>query len=108
VEGPLLEFDAQFDPSGRLLAVWVASPTDPASGRLTLFAIDEASGTVAPAHDALVSRLALRGFSIGDGRLAWVSPPAEGSGSRIEIVSLTPDGFGTVESVPAEGMLVMR
>jgi hypothetical protein len=108
-DGPLVDFDAQFDPTGRLLAVWVANPTDPASGFLTLYAINEATGLVAPAHAPLVALPAIRGFSIGAGRLAWVAPPsAGGAGSRIEIVGWTADGFGTVESVSAESLLVIR
>jgi hypothetical protein len=109
VDGPLVDFDAQFDPSGRFLAVWVANPTEPTSGFLTLYAVDAATGTVEPAHAPLVALPALRGFSIGAGRLAWVSPPsAGGTDSRIEIIGWTDSGFGTVESLPAESLLVVR
>jgi hypothetical protein len=109
VEGPLVDFDAQFDPTGRYLAVWIANPTDPSNGFLTLYAIDEATGAGTPAHAPLVALPALRGFSIVAGRLAWVSPPASGgTGSRIEIIGWTKDGFGTVESMPAESLLVVR
>jgi hypothetical protein len=108
IDGPLVDFDAQFDPTGRFLAVWVANPTEPSAGFLTLYAIDQA-GQFAPAHGPLVALPALRGFSIGAGRLAWVSPPdASGSGSRIQIVGWTADGFGTLESLPAERLLVIR
>jgi hypothetical protein len=109
IDGPVADFDAQFDPTGRLLAIWVANPTDPATGFLTLYAIDEATGTVAPARAPLVALPAVRGFSIGAGRLAWVTPPAGGgAGSRIEIIGWTEEGFGTVESAPAESLLILR
>jgi hypothetical protein len=108
INGPLADFDAQFDPTGQFLAVWIANPTDPSAGFLTLYAIDQA-GRVDPAHGPLVALPALRGFSIGAGRLAWVSPPdPSGSGSRIHIVGWTGGGFGTVESMPAERLLVIR
>ena len=104
-----MDFDAQFDPTGHFLAVWVANPTDPTTGFLTLYAIDEATGAATPAHAPLVALPALRGFSIVSGRLAWVSPPSSGgSGSRIEIIGWTSSGFGTVESLPAESLLVVR
>ena len=71
--------------------------------------IDESTGAATPAHAPLVALPALRGFSIDEGRLAWVSPPGTGgSGSRIEIIGWTSSGFGTVESVPAESLLVVR
>jgi hypothetical protein len=108
-DGPLVDFDAQFDPTGRLLAIWIADSANPSSGFLTLYAIDEATGAATPAHPPLVAVPALRGFSIGSGRLAWVSPPGpSGADSRIQIVGWTDTGFGTVESAPAESLLVLR
>jgi hypothetical protein len=108
IDGPVIDFDAQFDPTGAFLAVWIASQTDPATGFLTLYAIDPATGSVAPAHAPLVAIPALRGFSIDAGRLAWVSPPGPGLESRIEVVGWTADGFGSVETLPAESLLVIR
>jgi hypothetical protein len=109
IEGPLVDFDAQFDPTGRYLAVWIASHSEPSAGFLTLYAIDPSTGLVAPAHAPLVALPALRGFSIGAGRLAWVTPPGPGgSTSRIEIVGWTADGFGSVETLPHESLLVVH
>ena len=52
---------------------------------------------------------ALPGFSIGDGRLAWATPPGQGGeGSRVQIVAWTADGVGTVETAPGEDVLVIR
>ena len=103
-----IDFDAQFDPTGRFLAIWVANPADVSTGFLTLYAVDDATGAVTPAHTPLVNLPALRSFSIGPGRLAWVTAGQAGSPSRIEIIGWTAGGFGTVETLPAESLLVIR
>jgi hypothetical protein len=51
----------------------------------------------------------LAGFSIGEGRLAWATPPGQGGeGSRIQIVAWREGSVGTVESVPGEDLVVVR
>jgi hypothetical protein len=51
----------------------------------------------------------LPGFSIGEGRLAWATPPGQGGeGSRVQIVAWTPDNVGTVETAPGEDLIVVR
>ena len=52
---------------------------------------------------------ALPGFSIGEGRLAWATPPGQGGeGSRVQIVAWAQDGVGTVETAPGEDLVVVR
>ena len=59
--------------------------------------------------DAPTGVPALPGFSIGEGRLAWATPPGQnGEGSRIQIVAWSDDGVGTVESAPGEDLVVVR
>ena len=48
-------------------------------------------------------------FSIGFGRLAWVSPPGQGGeGSRIQIAAWTANEVGAIESIPVEGAIVIQ
>jgi hypothetical protein len=59
--------------------------------------------------DAPAGVAALPGFSIGQGRLAWATPPGQdGEGSRIQIVAWNEDGVGTIETAPGENLVVVR
>ena len=101
-------FDVRWDESGEWVAVWVADAADPEVGRLTLHRISE-SGELELPDDAPTGVPALPGFSIGEGRLAWATPPGQnGEGSRIQIVAWSDDGVGTVESAPGEDLVVVR
>ncbi len=87
------------------------SPTrsDPEIGRLSLYHVDPDTGALSDLDGAPVDVQALPGFSIGDGRLAWATPPGQGGeGSRIQIAAWDGDTVGTVESVPGEDIIVVR
>jgi len=102
-------FDIRWDETGEWVAVWVASKNDAAMGRLTLYRVDPATGRLRLLDDAPDGAAALPGFSIGEGRLAWASPPGqEGEGSRIRIVAWSGDGVGSVESAPGEDLVIIR
>jgi hypothetical protein len=109
-DGPFTEFDARWDETGRWLAVWLADPdaTSPV-GRLTLVGIDPDTGALERRTGAPQDVVALPGFSITDGRLAWATPPGQGGeGSRVQIVAWTDDAVGAVESVPIEDVVVVH
>jgi hypothetical protein len=102
-------FDIRWDETGQWVAVWLASPNDQDIGRLSLYMVDPESGGLELLDDAPDGVAALPGFSIGDGRLAWASPPGqEGEGSRIRIVAWSGDGVGSVESAPGEDLVIIR
>jgi hypothetical protein len=102
-------FDIRWDETGEWVAVWVAEATDDAMGRLTLYRVDPQTGRLRLLDDAPDGAAALPGFSIGEGRLAWASPPGqEGEGSRIRIVAWSGDGVGSVESAPGEDLVIIR
>ena len=106
--GPLADFDGQFDPTGTHLAVWTASQADLGTGFLSLYVLTDGTWTLDPGR-RLVATPALRGFAIGQGELAWVTPPgADGHGSHIAVLGWTADGVGSVESVPGDSLLVIR
>jgi hypothetical protein len=47
---------------------------------------------------------ALAGFSIGDRRLAWATPPGQdGDGSRLQVLAWNGDDSGLVVSEPGSG-----
>ena len=107
--GPIADFDARWDDTGSWLALWIADPLDPGLGRLSLLHFDPLTGIVDRPSGAPQDVTALPGFSIGFGRLAWVSPPGQGGeGSRIQIAAWTANEVGTIESIPVEGAIVIQ
>jgi hypothetical protein len=103
------DFDVRWDDSGTWLAVWTADPADPSIGRLSLFHLDPETGKLRHPDGAPSDVPALPGFSIGDGRLAWVTPHGQDAeGSRVQIVAWSGDGVGSVESVPGVDVVVVR
>jgi WD40 repeat protein len=103
------EFDARWDETGTWLAIWLADPNDPTIGRLSLHHLDRTTGKIERVHGAPKDVTALPGFSIGDGRLAWATPPGQGGeGSRVQVVAWSNDTVGTVESGPVENVVVIH
>jgi hypothetical protein len=108
VDGAIGDFDVRWDETGDWFAVWTADPADPTLGRLSLFHVAE-DGTLSRPEGAPAEVPALPGFSIGDGRLAWATPPGQGGeGSRVKIVAWKGDGVGRVETAPGEVLVVIR
>ena len=109
VSGAIGDFDVRWDETGSWLAVWIAEPADPEIGRLTLLRLDRDSGRLSRPDGAPTDVPALPGFSIGDGRLAWVTPHGQDAqGSKVQVVAWSEDGVGATESVPGEGVVVVR
>ncbi|HET7169211.1 MAG TPA: zf-HC2 domain-containing protein [Candidatus Limnocylindrales bacterium] len=103
------DFDIRWDGSGEWVAAWVADAQDPAIGRLSLFRVDTRDERLARVDGGPHDVPALLGFSIGEGRLAWATPPGQGGeGSRIQIAAWSAGDVGTVESTPGDGIVVVR
>jgi hypothetical protein len=108
-DGTITDFDVRWDETGAYFATWVADPTGNEAGRLTLFHVDPSTGRLEHPEGAPTDVAAMPGFSIGEGRLAWATPPGQGGeGSRVQIVAWTQDGVGTVETAPGEDLVVVR
>ena len=107
--GPLADFDVRWDETGEWFGLWVMDNADAEIGRLSLYHVDPETGETSQPDGAPSGAAALAGFSIGEGRLAWASPPGQdGEGSRIQIVAWREGSVGTVESVPGEDLVVVR
>ena len=102
-------FDARWAENGTAFAVWVQDVADPSFGRLSLYFVDPDTGELDQPDNAPREEPALPGFSIGQGRLAWATPPGQGGeGSRVQIVAWTKDGVGTAETAPGDQVVVIR
>jgi len=107
--GPIADFDARWDETGSWLAIWIADPVDPGLGRLSLLHFNPFTGQLDRPEGAPQDVIAMPGFSIALGRLAWASPPGQGGeGSRIQIAAWTADEVGAIESIPVNGAIVVQ
>jgi putative zinc finger protein len=103
------DFDVRWDEGGEWVAIWIAETPDSQVGQLTLYRVDQANVRLERADGAPTQESALPGFSMGEGRLAWATPPGEGGeGSRIQIAAWSDDGVGVVESGPGDQLVVIR
>jgi hypothetical protein len=108
-EGPIAAFDARFDPDGLFLGLWTLERADAEHGRLQLLVLDPEHGKLNDAVKPLQGVPALRGFSIKEGRLAWVTPPGQdGRQSAVSVLAWKNHDFGHVETIPAQDLLVLR
>jgi len=109
VIGPVTAFDTQFDPTGTRLAVWVADAGNGTVGTLRLVVLDRALGAINDRLTPLQSERALKGVSMDEGRLAWVSPPGEnGNQSSVRVLAWFHDDFGQVQTLPGEQLAIIR
>jgi len=110
-EGPLGDFRAAFDPTGRKLAVWTQDPDDNQIGPLWLVVLDPLAGATRTIDQPLESpgTVALRGFSLKEGRLGWVTPPGQdGQPSSVRVLGWNGDDFGQVQTVPGGNPQIIR
>jgi hypothetical protein len=110
---PTRDWEIRWDPSGRYLGAWVADPLSPGLGRLSLLAVDRADGRIdLDRKPVLRDQPALPGFAIGDGRIAWATPPGQnGEGSRLLVLAWKGPDAGRVRSDPAnsqDDIIVVR
>ena len=102
-------FKALFDSDGTRLAIWAADDSDAEVGRLHLVVLDPATGQLDSDLRPLSGEPALRRFSIDNGRLAWVSPSGQnGQESAVLVLGWEGDNFGTIKTVPAKDLFIVR
>ncbi len=102
-DAPVRDWEVRWDPTGRYVGAWVADPLTAALGRLSLIAIDRTTGRVDDTRKPLLRNAsALAGFAIGDGRIAWATPPGQdGEGSRLLVLAWKGPDAGRIQSDPA-------
>ncbi|MEZ0240487.1 MAG: hypothetical protein ACAH65_06785 [Chloroflexota bacterium] len=109
VVGPIADFQMTFDPTGTRLAIWIADVSDPTVGTLQLIVLDPTAGNIDPSLTPLPGVRAMRGFSIDQGRLAWVSPSGQdGAESSVHVLAWSTDTFGEVQTIPASRLFIVR
>lgn len=97
---PVADWDARWDETGTHFGLWLADGPGDTSGRLTLHTLDLASGTLDAAGALFNDEAAQTGFSIGHGRLAWVT--AEGSGGPVVKVYAWSGAKGGTAQTPVQ------
>ena len=98
--GRLDAWQVRWDPTGDALAVWVAGRGSDA-GRLSLYAVDAATGRPKLGSPMLDSDPALGAFTLEPGLLAW-SAPGKDSGKTVQVLAWKGDTIGRAE-LPADG-----
>jgi pyruvate/2-oxoglutarate dehydrogenase complex dihydrolipoamide acyltransferase (E2) component len=106
--GQTAAFKAKFDPTGTRLAVWIGEQIDAEVGRLHLLSIDASTGALVGGPEPLPGAPALRRFSIGVGRLAWVTPDGQdGQESTVQVLGWSSTDFGEIRTVPAKALQIV-
>jgi hypothetical protein len=102
-DSPVRDWEVRWDPTGRYVGAWVADPLTATLGRLSLITIDRTTGRVDDTRKPLLRNApALAGFAIGDGRIAWATPPGQdGEGSRLLVLAWKGPDAGRIQSDPA-------
>jgi hypothetical protein len=76
---------------------------------LRLVVLDPDTLQVDTSTDPLPGVAALRGVSISNGRLAWVTPPGQdGQGSHVQVLAWKGREFGQVRTIQGDRFLVAR
>jgi len=106
--GQLSDWDARWDETGTRLAIWIANPSDPSVGQLSLYAVDQFDGRIDLKKPLVDGRTAKAGYAISQGKLVWAEPaPNGGSGDgRIFVFAWTDKGSGEVEGVPGKVIVI--
>ena len=83
----LSDWQAQWDRTGKLLAVWTSSAAPGKPGELSLYVVDPKTGHADLANPKLDKAPAYAGFSMRNGRLTW-SAPADGGDQTVQVPGL--------------------
>ena len=71
--------------------------------------LDPTTGAIAAGPEPLAGTPALRKFSIGIGRLAWVTPSGQdGQDSTVQVLGWSSTDFGEIRSIPAKALYLVR
>ena len=99
-DGPISDWDARWDDSGTMLAVWIAGDGEHRAGRLSLYSIDPDTGRADLSAPKLDAAPAYAGYSLKPGRLAWSAPKDSGD-TTVEVLAWSGDTIVGRLSLPA-------
>ena len=88
--------------------MWIADPTNPTIGTLSLYAVDSFDGKIDLKTPLLDHVAAAAGYSIADGQLVWAQPSGDGSvaNGTLQLLAWTDEGVGTVQTVTGPVIVV--
>jgi hypothetical protein len=91
---PVIDWHARWSSDGLVLGVWQADSPRASWGDLLVQAFDRDSGRLQTEDPIVNNKLAKRGFSLGDDRVAWVGRTADGSDTELRIRTWGDAGVG--------------
>jgi hypothetical protein len=94
VTSPVGDLVVAWAMDGSAVGVWVGKKAGAESGTLMVLRMDGTPGTVNPDQTIVAPTAARRAFSMGDDRVAWITPPDANGRSRLNVYSWGPDGGG--------------
>jgi hypothetical protein len=107
---PVLWWEIRWSPDGEWFGAWIGDAatgetpaSGPETGRLTVGAVDRASGRIDPLRTQLDGAPAVRGFDLGDHRIAWATLPDPDGTSEVRLLVWTAEGRGLVRTIPRGG-----
>ena len=91
---PVIDWHARWSSDGMVVGVWQADSVRASWGDLLVLAFDRESGRLVTDDPLVNNKLAKRGFSLGDSRVAWVGRAADGADTELRIRTWGDGGVG--------------
>jgi len=107
-DGRIRDWESQWDADGSVVGVWLAGDKAKSSGHLSVYRIDDQGGQASLGDTVIRNEPAFGGFDLGDGRLAFPAPGANGK-RVIRVFSWSGSDAGQWSELPAgAGTTVVR
>lgn len=107
---PILAWEVRWSPDGEWFGAWIgdraprsASPGGPEPGSLTVAAVDRTTGRIDRSRVELDRAPAVRGFALGDDRIAWATLPGPGGTSQVRLLVWSERGRGVLRTEAGGG-----
>ena len=100
---PIVSWEARWSPDGESFGAWIGngrSGSRPEAGSLTVGGVDRESGRIDPERYQLKEAPAVRGFALGDHRIAWATLAGSEGKSEVRVLVWTDTGRGLVRTTP--------
>jgi hypothetical protein len=100
IQHSVTDWRVQWSADGRMLAQWIADESSKVWGRLSVIAIGQDGGLLAPA--ILTPTAAKRGFNLASNRVAWVAPSEDSLSGDLRLRVWGAAGFHDVHVKPTD------